>query len=452
LNSPETEQFEPTPLHRLAHSLNTARRSVPHARIGGVVVQASPTHYRVAGISPHVQIGDCVEYDVAGRSLIGQVVRIDSDAATVKSFDENANLGLGHPIWLRGPLTLAPDATWKGRVLDALARPIDNKGSLAAGPRELPTDGRAPDALARQRISRPLSTGIKTIDLFTPLCAGQRIGIFAGSGVGKSTLLGMLARSNGFDTCVIALVGERGREVREFLDDSLGDRLAQSVVVVATGDESPMMRRQASRTAMLTAEVFRDRGDSVLLIVDSVTRYAHALREVGLASGEPPVVRGYTPSVFADLPRLLERAGPGPEGSGSITGIFSVLVDGDDHNEPVADAVRGILDGHIILERAIAERGQFPAVNILRSMSRLADKAWTAEQKQVVWLVRAMIAEYEDSRDLRLMGAYKPGHNAELDRAMKVVPRLYDYLTQAPEAPVQLDVFQDLSMRMATWH
>jgi flagellum-specific ATP synthase len=215
------------------------------------------------------------------------------------------------------------------------------------------------------------------MDLFTPICKGQRIGIFAGSGVGKSTLLTMLAKCDGFDTIVVALVGERGREVREFLEGPIQANLHKSIMVVSTGDESPMMRRQAPRTAVALAEYFRDCGESVLLIVDSVTRYAHAARDVALAAGEPAVARGYTPSVFSDLPRLLERAGPGEEGKGAITGIFSVLIDGDDHNDPVADNIRGTLDGHIVLDRAIADQGRYPAINVLGSISRLADHVWS---------------------------------------------------------------------------
>jgi flagellum-specific ATP synthase len=276
------------------------------------------------------------------------------------------------------------------------------------------------------------------------------MGIFAGSGVGKSTLLGMLARSPGFDTNVVALVGERSREVREFIEAILGDALQNTVVVVASGDESPMMRRQAPRTAMSIAECFRDQGESVLLVVDSITRFAHAVREVSLAAGEPPVARGYTPSVLSDLPRLLERAGPGMDGLGSITGVFSVLVDGDDHNDPISDAVRGILDGHIVLDRSIAARGQYPAVDILSSVSRLADRIWTSEQRDLVRRLKASIAEFEQSRDLRLLGGYKAGANAELDKAVKLVPQLYGLLAQR-DANANEDVFAVLAKQMATW-
>ena len=283
------------------------------------------------------------------------------------------------------------------------------------------------------------------MDLLTPLCLGQRVGVFAGSGVGKSSLLAMLARAPQFGTVVIGLVGERGREVREFLDDTLGENRASTVAVVSTGDESPMMRRLAPKTAMAVAEHFRDQGESVLLIVDSVTRFAHAARDVALAAGEPAVARGYAPSVFSDLPRLLERAGPGEEGSGSITAIFSVLVDGDDHNDPVADAIRGALDGHIVLDRAIADEGRYPPVNILSSVSRLAHPVWTPEQRKLVTNLRSLIARYEETRELRLMGGYTPGADIVLDKAIKSVPRIYEAMTQSLDAPRCEDPFIDLA-------
>ncbi len=290
-----------------------------------------------------------------------------------------------------------------------------------------------------------MKTGVRVIDIFAPLCAGQRIGIFAGSGVGKSTMLGMLAACRGFDTVVVALVGERGREVREFIEDCLGENRARAITVVATGDESPMMRRLAARTATTVAESFRDAGESVLLIIDSVTRYAHAARDVALAAGEPAVARGYPPSVFSELPKLLERAGPGITGGGSITGVFSVLVDGDDHNDPVADTIRGTLDGHIVLDRKIAAQGRYPAVDVLGSLSRLAQHAWTPEQKVLVGKLREMIARFEDSRDLRAMGAYQPGTDAELDQAIVLVPRIYESLVQSPSTALSADAFRDLS-------
>ncbi|MBK3421231.1 FliI/YscN family ATPase, partial [Methylobacterium ajmalii] len=305
-----------------------------------------------------------------------------------------------------------------------------------------------PAALGRARVRAPLRTGVRALDLFTPLCAGQRIGIFAGSGVGKSTLLAMLAGATGFDSVVVALVGERGREVREFLEGALAPSRARAVVVVSTGDESPMMRRQAPKVALAVAESFRDRGESVLLIVDSVTRYAHAARDVALAAGEPAVARGYPPSVFSDLPRLLERAGPGLEGRGTITGVFSVLVDGDDHNDPVADSIRGTLDGHVVLDRAIAEQGRYPAVDLLGSISRLATEVWTPEQRDLIRKLRAMMARFEETRDLRLMGGYRAGTDPELDQAIGLVPRIYDALRQDPSQPASQDAFLELAQSL----
>jgi flagellum-specific ATP synthase len=245
-------------------------------------------------------------------------------------------------------------------------------------------------------------------------------------------------------------VGERGREVRDFVEETMKDNLERTIIVVATGDESAMLRRQAPATAMTLAEHFRDRGEQVLLIVDSITRYAHACREVALAAGEPPVARGYAPSVFGDIPKLLERAGPGEDGFGSITGVFSVLVDGDDHNDPVADSVRGTLDGHIVLDRAIAEQGRYPPVNVLGSISRLAHHVWTSEQRNLVVRLRALVARYEDTRDLRLLGSYQPGSDPELDQAVNLVPRIYEFVRQSPGAPLTTAVFKELAEALAT--
>ncbi|MGR3391605.1 flagellum-specific ATP synthase FliI, partial [Sagittula sp.] len=304
------------------------------------------------------------------------MVRIAQDSVLVAPYEEAGAVGLGEAVFNRGQLSLAPSPAWRGRVIDALGRPADGKpipGGASSATGGAPV---TPPAMQRQRVSEAFRTGVRVIDIFTPLCHGQRLGVFAGSGVGKSTLLSMLANADAFDTVVIALVGERGREVREFLEDTIGQQgMTKSVAVVATSDESAMMRRRAPDTAMSVAEYFRDRGDKVLLIVDSITRFAHALREVAIGAGEPPVARGYPASVFTELPRLLERAGPGETGRGSITAILSVLVDGDDHNDPVSDAVRGILDGHVVLDRAIAEQGRFPPVNPLASISRLAERA-----------------------------------------------------------------------------
>jgi flagellum-specific ATP synthase len=422
---------------------------LPKVRVNGVVTEVAPAFCRVSGLSPFVKLGECIELETGGKPQLGEIVRIDESAVTVKPFDTSMKAGIGTVARRRGFVTISPHPSWKGRIINALGAPIDDGAPLLQGERPVLSDREPPPAMRRQRARTPLKTGVKVIDFFTPLCAGQRIGIFAGSGIGKSTLLAMLARSRGFDTAVIGLVGERGREVRDFLEDALKQQRKHAVTVVATGDESPMMRRLAPKTAMCVAEYFRDRGDKVLLIIDSVTRFAHAARDVALAAGEPPVSRGYTPSVFSELPKFLERAGPGEEGAGSITGVFSVLVDGDDHNDPVADNIRGTLDGHIVLERAIGDQGRFPAVNVLTSISRLAKSACSPEQWTLVMKIRSMIARFEDTRDLRLIGGYRSGSDPDLDKAVHLVPRIYDVMRQSPDDPASVDVFQDIARALA---
>jgi flagellum-specific ATP synthase len=339
------------------------------------------------------------------------------------------------------PASINPCNAWLGRVIDGFGNPIDNKGPLPQGMKAYPIKAPPPAATKRARIGRKLDLGIRAMNQFTTCCAGQRMGIFAGSGVGKSTLLSMLAKNSDADAIVIGLIGERGREVKEFIEDDLGeDGLARSVVVAATSDEAPLVRRQAAYVAMTVAEQLRDQGLNVLLLMDSVTRFAMAQREIGLSAGEPPASKGYTPTVFAELPRLLERAGPGEEGAGAegangktgtITGLFTVLVEGDDHNEPVSDAVRGILDGHIVLERAIAERGRFPAINILKSVSRAMPGCNSEEEQSLILQARAPLTIYEDMAELIRLGAYKAGTNPEVDEAVRLYPQLEAFLAQS---------------------
>ena len=418
-------------------------------RVSGEVVEVSPSHACVAGLSPFVGLGDCVSFGGEdGTAHRGEAVRIDPRIVRVKSFEAGALTSLGERVYRAGPLRLAPDASWKGRVIDAFGAPVDGAGPLRQGCSFALIDAPPPRALRRARVARPLRTGVRAIDVFTPICAGQRIGVFAGSGVGKSTLLAMLAASSDFDAVVVALVGERGREAREFLEDALAANRPRAVAVVATGDETASMRRLAPRSAMAVAEYFRRRGENVLLIVDSVTRFAHAARDVALSAGEPPVSRGYPPSVFGDLPKLLERAGPGEEGEGLITGVFSVLVDGDDHNDPVSDAARGALDGHIVLDRAIADQGRFPAVNLLSSISRLAHLVWTPEQRELVTRLRGLIARFEDTKDLRLMGGYRAGADPELDQAVAMAPKIYRALEQSPRSPPSQEAFRELALAL----
>ena len=329
------------------------------------------------------------------------------------------------------PPSIYPSTAWLGRVVDGFGHPMDGKGPLAQGAVAYPLKAPPPVAIRRGRVGAKLDLGIRALNAFATCCAGQRMGIFSGSGVGKSTLLSMLARNSDADAIVIGLIGERGREVKEFIEDDLGEEgLARSVVVAATSDEAPLVRRQAAYVAMTVAEQLRDQGLNVLLLMDSVTRFAMAQREIGLSAGEPPASKGYTPTVFAELPRLLERAGPGPDGGGTITGLFTVLVEGDDHNEPVADAVRGILDGHIVLERAIAERGRFPAINVLKSVSRAMPGCNSETEQSLVLEARKPLTIYEDMAELIRLGAYKAGTNPEVDHAVRLYPQLEAFLAQ----------------------
>jgi len=326
-----------------------------------------------------------------------------------------------------------PSAGWLGRVVNAMGEPIDGKGPLPVGPSPMPFRNSPPPAHSRKRVGAPLDLGVRALNTFLTCCRGQRLGIFAGSGVGKSVLLSMLARNVDADITVIGLVGERGREVQEFLQDDLGEEgLARSVVVVATSDEPALMRRQAAYLTLAIAEYFRDEDKDVLCLMDSVTRFAMAQREIGLSAGEPPTAKGYTPTVFTELPKLLERAGPGT-GTGTITGIFTVLVDGDDHNEPIADAVRGILDGHIVMERAIAERGRYPAINILKSVSRTMPRSADPAYLPVITRGRQVMATYADMEELIRLGAYRAGSSPEVDQAIALHEPLEGFLRQAKD-------------------
>jgi flagellum-specific ATP synthase len=335
-----------------------------------------------------------------------------------------------------GPFRVAVGEPLLGRVIDGLGNPLDGFGvfdgvswrSTTAGP---------PDPLTRPRICDRVGLGVRALDTLVPCGRGQRLGIFAGSGVGKSSLMGMIARSTSADVNVIALVGERGREVREFIERDLGDALSHSIVVVATSDQPALVRIRAAFTATAIAEYFRDAGHDVMLMMDSVTRFAMAQREVGLAIGEPPATRGYTPSVFALLPRLLERAGTSSRGS--ITGLYTVLVDGDDMNEPIADAVRSILDGHVVLTRSLAHAGHYPAIDVLQSVSRLIGEIVSPEVRDAGTRLRNALAAYKEKEDLISIGAYQPGTDPVLDSAIALRPRIDAFLRQRVDEPSAAD-------------
>ena len=432
----------------LAHQVRRFSRPENAYDISGTVTAVAPGHCVVVGLSRHVRIGDFLTFRHGGVSKLAEVVSLGPDELIACPVDGASQANIGERVWRRGPFRLSPDSSWCGRTINALGEPVDGLGPLRQGIASRSVTGAAPASMLRQRVEKPIRTGIRVVDVFTPMCQGQRLGVFAGSGVGKSTLLSMFAKAADFDRAVIALVGERGREVREFIEDTLGSNMQKTVAVVATSDESPMQRKLAPLTAMAIAEHFRDTGENVLLIVDSLTRYAHALREIGMAAGEPPVARGYPASVFTALPGLLERAGPGPEGAGAITAIVSILVDGDNHNDPVADSARGILDGHLVLDRALADEGRYPPVNPLTSISRLARKAWRGDEEKLVMRLKALIHRFEETRDLRLIGGYRAGSDAELEMAIKQTPVIYETLRQTPEQPPSTDAFAELADAM----
>lgn len=390
----------------------------------------------IESIGPTTNIGDlCLIQPRSGPGIPAEVVGFRDQRVLLMPLSDLTGVGPGSLVTGTGsPLTVPVGEMLLGRVLDGLGQPMDNKGYVPAI-KHLSVQGKIPKPLERQRIKTHLSVGVRAIDGLLTCGKGQRIGVFAGSGVGKSTLLGMMARNTEADVNVIALIGERGREVREFLERDLGpEGLARSVVVVATSDQPALVRIKGAMVATTIAEFFRDLGLDVLFVMDSVTRLALAQREVGLAIGEPPATRGYTPSVFALLPRILERTGPGR--SGTITGFYTVLVEGDDLNEPITDTVRGILDGHIVLDRALAERNHYPAIDVLASVSRLMIEVTDEEHQALAGRVRSSMATYVDAEDLINIGAYASGSNPQIDLAIKLHPSINEFLQQeVDEAP-----------------
>src|SRR5919112_1187683 len=388
-------QPEQKPMTRIA-AATAALEAIEEFDVFGRVAGVRGLLIEIAGPVAAMHLGGRLDIEIDRGVVPCEVIGFSGDRALAMPFRTLQGVRRGCPAHVRMRMDgVQPSPAWLGRVVDALGRPIDGKGPLPQGGTVYPFRAEPPSPHARQRVAQPLDLGVRAINTFLTTCRGQRMGIFAGSGVGKSVLLSMMARFTAADVAVIGLVGERGREVQEFLQDDLGEEgLRRAVVIVATSDEPALMRRNAAYLTLTLSEYFRDQGASVLCMIDSITRFAMAQRDIGLAAGE--------------LPRLLERAGPGV-GEGTITGLFTVLVEGDDHNEPVADAVRGILDGHIVMERAIAERGRYPAINVLKSVSRTMPRACDPAYVETVRKARQGLATYSDMEELNRLGGYRPG-------------------------------------------
>ena len=401
----------------------------------------------IGGIERELSIGDrCLLTPSQTAPIPCEIIGFKDGQALAMPFGSLQRVGLGcRAVAVKSEPVVFPTQQWLGHVINAFGEPLDGKGPLPMGDVPMPLRGKPPSAHDRKRLGPKLDLGVRAVNAFLSTCQGQRMGIFAGSGVGKSVLMSMLAKYTSADISVIGLIGERGREVQEFLEDDLGEEgLAKSVVIVSTSDESPLMRRQAAYLTLSTAEYFRDQGQQVMCMMDSVTRFAMAQREIGLSAGEPPTSKGYPPTTFAELPRLLERAGPGTHEQGDITGYFTVLVEGDDHNEPISDAVRGILDGHVVLERAIADKGRYPAINILKSISRSMPKCLTDEQEVLIREAKEIISTYEDMEELIRLGAYRQGSDPKVDHAITLYPALENFLKQRPTEHTTLDQGYDM--------
>lgn len=385
----------------------------------------------IESIGPEARLNDLcriyLDKDME-QYVMAEVVGFSDSRLILMPVDSVDGVGVGCAVENTGhPLSVFVGDELLGHTLDGIGRPTD--GADISLVTQYPVEAMPPDPMARKIISEVLPLGVKAVDGLITVGKGQRIGVFAGSGVGKSTLLGMFARNTKADINVIALIGERGREVREFIERDLGpEGMARSVVVVATSDKPALIRNKAAKTATAIAEYYRDQGKDVLLMMDSLTRFSMAQREIGLASGEPPVTRGYPPSVYSEMPRLLERAGTNDRGS--ITGLYTVLVDGDDMNEPIADTARGILDGHIVLDRKLAHKNHYPAIDVLQSISRVMSAIATKEHKQIAGTLKNVLATYNEAEDLINIGAYKVGSNPDIDYAMKKIKEVNGFLCQ----------------------
>lgn len=405
-------------------------------KLFGLVVNASGLLLACEGMERTTIGSRCLVEDVNGEKCAAEVVGYKDKQVLVMPYGAMEGFGPGCRVYVvHMKAAMQINDSFRGRVINALGEPIDGKGPLSPGGVECALKRKPPSPGMRKTVGEKLDVGVRALNTFVPICEGQRLGVFAGSGVGKSVLMSMMAKYCKADINVIGLVGERGREVKEFIEKNLGEEgLKNSVVIVASGDEAPLMRRQAAYMTMTVAEYFRDQNQKVMLFMDSVTRFAMAQREVGLSAGEPPTTRGFTPSVFSELPRLLERAGQGEEGcNGSITAIFTVLVEGGDMDEPIADAVRGIVDGHILLDRSLAERGHFPAIQILKSVSRMLPDCHNESELKLMKRARSLLATYNDMEELIRLGAYAAGSDKKVDESIFYYDKLESFLQQLHE-------------------
>lgn len=418
----------------IIESLRTEMEDTPIARVAGRVSGLRGARVFVDGLSDVAALGDRVIFGDRPGAPGGEIIEIDGATVAVLPETRPEGLGLGHLVIHIGPTLLRPDDSWIGRIIDPMGVPLDDR-PLRRGLRLYPLHADPPNAAQRRGFGPRLATGLSVFDTMLPITAGQRLGLFAGSGVGKSSLLARLATGVEADVVVVALVGERGRELREFTERVLGpDGMRKSIVVAATADRSPLLRRRAAETAMTVAEFFRDQGRNVLLLTDSITRYAEAHREIALLGGEPAAMRGYPPSMAQRVMSLAERAGTGSGSAGDITALFTVLVAGSDMEEPVADTLRGVLDGHVVLDREIAERGRFPAVDVARSVSRSLPGAATPDENQVIAEARALLGVWNRSELMVQAGLHTPGADPAVDRAVAIWPGLDSYFaSSAPD-------------------
>ncbi len=423
--------------------------------ISGEVSAIKGLAIEVAGISHHIAVGERCFLERSGKpDLPCEIIGVQKDSVIAMPFGAMEGIGVGNRVKItHSDTVIYPHAEWLGRTIDAFGQPLDDLGTLSYGDHAYPIHNSPPPAHQRRLIGEKLCLGVRAMDSFVPCCKGQRLGVFAGSGIGKSILMGMIARHSNADIIVVGLIGERGREVREFIENALGrDNMQRCVMVVSTSDEPALCRKQAAFTATTVAEYFRAQGKDVLLLLDSVTRFAMALREIGLSVGEPPTTKGYPPSVFTQLPKLLERAGPGSikpndEGmiEGNITAIFTVLVEGDDHNEPISDAIRSILDGHVMLSRDIAHRGRYPAIDVMKSVSRALPACNNILENEILQSARENIARYEEMADLISLGTYRKGSDKNIDRAIDLHPKLENFFKQDPDSKTTIEEsFQQL--------